>query len=173
MANSVLFNMMDRLLKPQKCYEISEFSILGFQLIASKEDQRLAGRQEGLPPKKRTRSFGASPVKPYRDYYGKFKLKTTMIDEEITVQFAIGYSIYSPFNTVDDYSNFSWLRLAIEMEGMIYPNLANQKQLLDYLIKNSRYPQFVIIRVYHYLQTELYHKLTNQILMKEDSIIRK
>ena len=173
MGDPVFINVIDHALKPQKWYEISDFAILGFQLITSKEDQKFAGSKEGPPPKKQNRRFGPNPIKPYRDYYGKFTLKTTLVSETIKAQFAIGYTINSLINTVDDFSNFSWLRLATEKEDVVYPNLSEQKQLLDYLTINSRYPRLIVIRVYHYLQMDLYHNLTTEIQQRENFFYRK
>jgi hypothetical protein len=158
--------MMDRLVKPKEWYEFSAPSIQGFQLIATKEDQKYAGQSE-KPPQHNEKRLGPNPIKLYRDYYGVFNLRTKLIPDELTVKFAIGYTINSKVVTVDDFSNFGWLRLATGIENIIYPNLSNHKQLLDYLLAHSKRPKFIITRVYHYLQTDLYQSVTYQIIKRE------
>ena len=164
MPESFVLKTIDRLVKPSEWYHFSAVIINGYTLIATKEDQTNAGlvmiaKKPG--PKKRT--FGMNPFSPYRDYYGEFLLQTKLLPQVLKVKFAIGYTINSRVVTVDDYSNFGWLRLATGLEDIIYPNLSDQKQLLDYLRQQSKQPQFVVTRIYHYLQTDLYHYLTTAI----------
>ncbi len=168
MAEAARLKILDRLIKPREWYQYQDLKIEGFCLIGTKDDQRNAGfvrvKEE---PKERRRSFGLNPIKPYRDYYGKLKLTIRILPREIEVMFAIGYTINQKVVTIDDYSNFSWLRLATGIPGIIYPNLAHQKQLLDYLVKNSRLPKFLFSRVYVYLEFDLHHDLTTAILRRE------
>lgn len=167
---------MDRLFKPKNWYSYTEPVLEGYRLIASKTDQANAGGLETAASSasdSKIRQFGMNPVKPYRDYYGNFRLKTKLLSEdypELEVKFAIGYTINNKVLTVDDYSNFGWLRLAKARFGMLYPNLRDQKQLLQLLLSESSYPRFLITRVYHYLQFELYEKLTTAILEHENGI---
>jgi hypothetical protein len=166
---SYIFKIIDYFLKPREWYEYRHLSIDGFRIIASKEEQRQAGLyREESKPAERVRGFGLNPVRPYRDYYGKFILKTRLIPEELEVKFAIGYTIHSKIVTVDDISNFSWLRLCTGMDEILYPNLSHQKQLLQFLLARSKRPRLVVTRVYQYMQFELYHYLAGAI-MKNDS----
>jgi hypothetical protein len=168
MAEAASLKILDRFIKPREWYQFYNLKIEGFCFIGTKDAQRNAGFiRKKEEPGERKRSFGMSPIKPYRDYYGKFKLKIRILPEEIEVMFAIGYTINQKVVTVDDYSNFSWLRLATGLSDIIYPNLAHQKQLLDYLVKSSKLPKFIISRVYHYLEFDLHHYLTTEILRKE------
>lgn len=176
MGDSFILKMMDRLIKPRTWYQYTEPVIEGYRLIASKTDQANAGSLEtaaGSAPGLKTRQFGFNPVKPYRDYYGYFRLSTKLLPEdhpEIEVKFAIGYTINQKVLTADDYSNFGWLRLAKTRSGMLYPNLSEQKGLLQLLLDESQYPRFLITRVYHYLQFELYEKLASAILERENGL---
>lgn len=159
-----ILNLIDRFIKPADWYQYHNLQILGFQFIGSKEDQQYAGQLERPLRQTEKRSFGMNPVQPYRDYYGTFSLKTRLVEEDLTVLFAIGYTINSKVVTADDYSSFGWLRLATGLENTLYPNLAHQKQLLNYFLSRSDKPRFVITRVYHYLQTDLYRRITDEIL---------
>lgn len=166
MSEQLLLQLIDRFVKPDEWFEITDFSIDGYCLIGSKEDQRVAGinpliNKERQPV--RARTFGLNPVKPYRDYYGKFTLTTRLEPHPLEVKFAIGYTINTKVVTIDDYSNFGWLRMATGVAGIVYPNLADQKQLLEYLMSHSKYPRFIVTRVYHYLQNEMYRRLTASI----------
>jgi hypothetical protein len=163
-----LLDIMDHVIKPKEWYEFAEPMIQGFQLIATKDDQKYAGQLE-RPPRLKEQRNGPNPVKLYRDYYGSFSLRTKLITDELTVKFAIGYTINSKVITIDDYSNFGWLRLATCVENIIYPNLSHQKQLLDYLLSHSKRPKFIITRVYHYLQNDIREYLTSEILKREKS----
>ncbi len=168
MGEAAVLKILDRFLKPKGWYQYRDLQITGFCFIGNKDDQRNAGfiraKEE---PGERKRGFGMNPIKPYRDYYGKFKLKIRILPEEIEVLFAIGYTINQKVVTVDDYSNFSWLRLATGVPGIIYPNLAHQKQLLDYLMMRSKLPKFIVSRIYHYLEFDLHQHLTTEIVRKE------
>ncbi len=174
MNDSLILKVLDWVLKPQKWYVYDEPVIEGYRLIASKIDQNHAGQMEAAAAassKTFARKFGLNPIKPYRDYYGGFRLKTKLLaepDAELDVKFAIGYTINNKVVTVDDYSNFGWLRLAVAREGMLYPNLSDQKQLLEFLLQHSECPRFVVTRVYHYLQFEMYEKLTTLIFEREN-----
>lgn len=174
MDDSLILKMMDRWFKPKTWYSYTEPVLEGCCIIASKSDQINAGRMETAVSSdpKLTRRFGMNPVQPYRDYYGNFRLKTKLLPNqpEFEVKFAIGYTINNQVLTVDDYSNFGWLRLAKARTGMLYPNLSEQKQLLQLLLAESKYPRFLITRIYHYLQFELYEKLAAVILEREKSI---
>lgn len=170
MADSLLLHLLDQWLKPETWYEYSTPILEGFRLIATKDDQKYAG----LPASVEAGAAGStghrpgfSPIKPYRDYYGRFTLKTPLVPERLEVQFAIGYTWNNRVTTVDDYANFSWLRLATHVEGIVYPNLALQKQLLEYLLGHSRKPRFVTTRVYHFLQNDLYRTITGLIRERE------
>jgi len=171
MADSIVLKLLDLFIKPKEWYEYGPLTIEGFCFIGKKEDQKNAGfihedhKNDYLELRKR--SFGINPVKPYRDYYGRFKLKTRLLPEEIEVLFAIGYTMNQKVVTIDDYSNFSWLRLATGLNDIIYPNLAHQKQLLDYLAQHANVSKFVISRIYHYLEFDLLHDLTAEILSRE------
>jgi hypothetical protein len=170
MANSLILKVADWFIKPEQWYEYSRPTIEGFCFIGSKEDQKNAGYIRKTPKpanEERKRKFGMNPVKPYRDYYGRFQLKTRLLPDQIEVLFALGYTMNQKVVTVDDYSNFSWLRLATGLNDIIYPNLAHQKQLLDYLAKHSKYSKFVISRVYHYLEFALLQDLKKEILRRE------
>lgn len=175
MGDSLILRMLDRLIKPRTWYHYTEPVIEGYRLIASKTDQANAGRLEtaaGAAPELKTRRFGFNPVKPYRDYYGHFRLSTKLLPgyPELEVKFAIGYTINHKVLTADDYSNFGWLRLAKARDGMLYPNLSEQQGLLQLLLEESQYPRFLITRVYHYLQFELYEKLASAILERENGL---
>jgi len=165
MDDIVILKVMDRLIKPRSWYQYTEPVLEGYRLIASKTDQTNAGGLETAvksASELKTRQFGSNPVKPYRDYYGHFRLATKLLPEghpELEVKFAIGYTINNKVLTADDYSNFGWLRLAKARTGMLYPNLCDQKQLLQLLLGESPFPRFLTTRVYHYLQFELYEKL--------------
>jgi hypothetical protein len=170
MANSFILKIADLFIKPKQWYEYSGLTIEGFCFIGNKDDQKNAGYIRKTPKpanEERKRKFGMNPVKPYRDYYGKFTLKTKLLPGELEVLFALGYTMNQKVVTVDDYSNFSWLRLATGLNDIIYPNLAHQKQLLDYLMKHSKYSKFVISRVYHYLEFALLHELMAEVLKRE------
>ncbi|TCL57105.1 hypothetical protein EDC14_10478 [Hydrogenispora ethanolica] len=160
MADVIMLQWIDRILQPERWYEVADLNLEGYCMIATKEDQRLAGtvrdRESGAS---RSRQFGRNPFKPYRDYYGKFRLTTRLLPESVEVKFAVGYTLNSKVVTVDDYSNLGWLRLATGVADMLYPNLSDQKQLLQYIIQRTTYPRFVTTRVYHYLQNELYREL--------------
>jgi hypothetical protein len=168
MAGIDMLDIMDRMIRPKEWYEFSELTIQGFQLIATKDDQKYAGQME-KPPQLDKKRLGPNPIKLYRDYYGVFNLKTKLIADELRVKFAIGYTMHSKVVTIDDYSNFGWLRLATGIEDFIYPNLCHQKQLLDYLLAHSKQPKFIITRVYDYLQTDLHQCLTQEILKRESA----
>lgn len=169
---SYLFKIIDYFLKPREWYEYRQLSIDGFRVIATKEEQRQAGLyREASKPAERVRGFGLNPVRPYRDYYGTFILKTRLIPEELEVKFAIGYTINSKIITGDDISNFSWLRLCTGMNEILYPNLSHQKQLLDFLLTNSKRPRLIVTRVYQYLQFELYHYLSGEILKSDSGVV--
>ncbi len=176
MDGSLTLKVMDRMIKPKSWYSYTEPALEGYRLIASKTDQSNAGLLEvaaGSSAKARERKFGINPIKPYRDYYGSFRLKIKLLPEagrELEVRFAIGYTINNKIFTVDDYSNFGWLRLAKASKGRLYPNLSDQKQLLEFLLDQSQYPRFLITRVYHYLQFELYEKLAIAILEREKDL---
>lgn len=176
MEDSLVLKVMDRLFKPKSWYSFTDPILEGYRLIASKKDQTNAGMMETATSSSlelKERKFGGNPVKPYRDYYGYFRLKTKLLPEgnqELEVKFAIGYNFNNKILTTDDYSNFGWLRLAKDRTGMLYPNLSDQKQLLELLLAQSKYPGFIITRVYYYLQFELYEKLTIAILSREDNI---
>lgn len=175
MNDSFYFKMMDRLFKPKNWYIYTDPALEGYRLIASKTDQTNAGLLEmaaGSSIKVKERKFGINPIKPYRDYYGNFRLTIKLLPEasqELEVRFAIGYTINNKILTADDYSNFGWLRLAKASQGMLYPNLCDQKQLLEFLLDQSKHPRFLITRVYHYLQFELYEKLTIAISERENN----
>lgn len=166
MSEQLLLQLIDRFVKPGEWFGINDFSIDGYCLIGSKEDQRVAGINPSVIKEHqsvRPRSFGLNPVKPYRDYYGKFTLTTRLALNPLEVKFAIGYTFNTKVVTIDDYSKFGWLRMATGMEGIVYPNLADQKQLLEYLMGHSKYPRFIVTRVYHHLQNEMYRRLTTLI----------
>ena len=170
MENSFILKAADFFIKPKQWYEYSGLTIDGFCFIGGKEDQKNAGYIQKMvksATEERKRKFGLNPVKPYRDYYGRFQLKTRLMPKELEVLFALGYTMNQKVVTVDDYSNFSWLRMATGLNDIIYPNLAHQKQLLDYLVKNSKYSKFVISRVYHYLEFEILHRLMDEIRIRE------
>jgi hypothetical protein len=169
---SYIFNIIDYFLKPREWYEYRQLSIDGFRVIATKEEQRQAGLyREESKPAERVRGFGLNPVRPYRDYYGTFILKTRLIPEELEVKFAVGYTLNSKIVTVDDISNFSWLRLCTGMNEILYPNLSHQKQLLDFLLAHSKRPRLIVTRVYQYLQFELYHYLAGEILKSDSGVV--
>lgn len=165
MSESIL-KLTDHFLKPKDWYQFSEPVLQGFVLIGSKDDQKYAGliTKPNLPKVNRR---GPNPIKLYRDYYGFFKLRTKLLPEELTVKFAIGYTMHSKVVTVDDYSNFGWLRLATGIEDYLYPNLCHHKQLLEYLMAHSKHAKFVITRVYFYLQNDIYECLTAEISKRE------
>lgn len=174
MAEGIVLKVIDRLIKPQEWYQYNDLKVEGFCFIGTKNDQKNAGFiQNKEESGERKRSFGYNPIQPYRDYYGKFKLKTRIIPKEIEVLFAIGYTYNKKIVTVDDYSNFSWLRLATDLNDFFYPNLAHQKQLLDYFLKNSKTPEFIIFRIYHYLEFELLQHLITEITQREATIQRR
>lgn len=174
MDDSLILKVMDHLFKPKNWYSYTKPVLEGYRIIASKSDQTNAGQLKTpvSSAPKLIRRFGVNPVKPYRDYYGNFRLKTKLLPNqpELEVKFAIGYTINNQVLTVDDYSNFGWLRLAKAKTGMLYPNLSEQKQLLQLLLVESKYPRFLITRIYHYLQFELYEKLAALILEREKTI---
>ena len=170
MSESSILTIADYFLKPQEWYEFSRPVLQGFALIASKDDQKYAGLI-CKPSLSKTGRHGPNPVSLYRDYYGFFKLRTKLVPEELTVKFAIGYTMHSKVITVDDYSNFSWLRLATGIEDYAYPNLCHHKQLLDYFMTHSQRSKFIITRVYFYLQNDIYDAVTAEIL-KRESITR-
>lgn len=176
MDDLIILKVMDRLIKPKNWYRYTEPVLEGYRLIASKTDQTNAGGLEtavSSASELKTRHFGINPVKPYRDYYGYFHLNTKLLPEGhpgFEVKFAIGYTINNKVLTVDDYSNFGWLRMAKARTGMLYPNLSEQKQLLQLLLDESQYPRFLITRVYHYFQFEMYEKLTTLILDHENGL---
>jgi hypothetical protein len=168
MSEPVILMLTDRFLKPKEWYDFSKPEITGFQLIGTKDDQKYAGLKD-RPVLPKVRLFGPNPVKLYRDYYGTFELRTKLVSDELTVKFAIGYTMHSKVITVDDYSNFSWLRLATGIEDYIYPNLCHQKQLLEYLLTHSKQPKFIITRVYHYFQEDVREYLIGEILKRESA----
>jgi hypothetical protein len=162
MAESWLVFAVDRLFKPQSFYKYHHLTLEGFEVIATKEDQTNAGLSvKSSRPAEKKRQFGANPFQPYRDYYGHFILEVKSIPEELDVKFAIGYTLNSKVTTIDDYSNFGWLRLATAMPQIIYPNLGEQKQLLDYLCTNIKWPPFLTTRIYHFLQNDIRCELMN------------
>lgn len=167
MPNAFVLEVIDHLIKPKELYQISDLSLKGFALIASKEDQKYAGLLQKPLREDNRNKFGANPVKPYRDYYGDFKLQTKLLTGTLIVKFAIGYTFNTKVVTVDDYSKFSWLRLATGIPDYLYPNLAHQKQLLDYLLAHSKQPKVVVTRVYHYLQFELLQQIMDEIIKRE------
>jgi hypothetical protein len=166
MSETTMLKLTDRFIKPKEWYEFLDPIIQGFQLIGTKEDQKYAGLIN-KPSGPKVNRHGPNPVKLYRDYYGTFCLRTKLVPDELIVKFAIGYTMHSKVITVDDYSNFGWLRMATGIADYIYPNLCHQKQLLDYLMANSRQPKFIITRVYFYLQNDIYEYLTGEILKRE------
>lgn len=174
MNDSLYFKIIDWLIGPEDWYSYTEPVLEGYRVIASKTDQLNAGLIEtaaASESKRMERQFGMNPVKPYRDYYGHFRLTTKLLPEdgrELDVRFAMGYTINNKVVTADDYSNFGWLRMAKARQGMVYPNLSDQKQLLEFLLAHSRYPRFIITRVYHYLQFEIYEKLVAAISKREE-----
>lgn len=170
MDDSYQLRLLDLVIKPKKSYQYSDLSIDGYQIISTKEDQKIAGfiKADDLRDpdemSKKGRRFGPSVIKPYRDYYGHLTLKTSLTSDEVEVKFAIGYLLNSKVTTPDDTSNFGWLRLCTGLDDIRYPNLCHHQQLLQYFIEKSTKPRFVITRVYYYLQFDLYHNLTSQIL---------
>lgn len=169
MQDNLILRLADSFIKPQTWYCYSQLQIAGFRIISNKEEQRQAGALEAVTrPTERPRQFGFNPIKPYRDYYGTFRLETRLLPETLEVKYAIGYTMNSKLVTIDDYSNFSWLRMCTGLDQILYPNLAQQKQLLDYILAHSKQPRFLITRVYHYLQFELYQFLATEII-KQDS----
>ncbi|HOJ78554.1 MAG TPA: hypothetical protein PLZ08_10570 [Bacillota bacterium] len=175
--NSILLTIIDKVFKPDQCFKYSNLEIKGFRLIASKEDQQNAGyfinpEVTEAAIKERKRQFGPNPIKPYKDYFGEFVLETNIVPEVLSVKFAIGYTINSKVTTVDDLSNFGWLRLCTGIVDIEYPNLAHHKQLLDYLLQHSKKPRFLITRIYHYLQFSLYQQLTAEISEMEHPLIQ-
>jgi hypothetical protein len=168
MAEPNTLKLVDYFLKPKEWYAFSPPEISGFQLIASKEDQKYAGQLD-RPASSKIKLYGPNPVKLYRDYYGTFNLRTKLVPDELPVKFAIGYTLHSKVTTVDDYSNFSWLRLATGIDNYIYPNLCHQKQLLDYLLARSKQPKFIITRVYHYFQEDVREYLVGEIRKRESA----
>lgn len=165
MTDSFVLKMVDLLIKPQQCYCYRDIRIEGYRLITTKEEQNEAGALYPVAHHQRKiRSFGHNPLQPYRDYYGQFILHTTLVPDELIVRFAIGYTILSKVVTADDMSKFSWLRLSTGLISKLYPNLADQKQLLDYLLKHSSKPAFYVTRVYHFLQMDIYHDVSELIL---------
>lgn len=166
--HSLILNVLDRLLRPDQAYQYRDVRIEGFRLIANKGQQQEAGLvTKKKCPTERIRGFGLSPIKPYRDYYGGLTLMTNLLPDPISVRFAIGYTFHTKIVTADDMSNFGWLRLATERPEWLYPNLADQKQLLTYLLKHSKKPAFYVTRVYHYFQFDLYQNLISQIIAME------
>jgi hypothetical protein len=164
MTDSLFLKVTDYWLKPRTWYQYTGLTIDGYRMIATKEDQRQAGAFEVAPrPLERVRQFGRSPITPYRDYYGQFGLQIKLLPEPIEVKFAIGYASHTKLVTVDDYAKFSWLRLCTGIDQLLYPNLAQQKQLLEYLLTHSVKPRLIITRVYQYLQFDLYQDLTARI----------
>jgi hypothetical protein len=162
----------DYFIKPRTWYRYTDLTIAGYRMIANKEDQRQAGALEVSPrPPGRERQFGLNPITPYRDYYGRFLLETKLLPAPINVKFAIGYTSHTKLATADDYAKFSWLRLCAGNEQLLYPSLALQKQLLDYLRANSAKPRLVITRVYQDLQFKLYQELTERIMAGESGKI--
>lgn len=160
MKDSFILRSFDHLVNPRRRYRYYDLKLEGYRTIASKEDQRQAGNliiaaQSG----RGQRGFGPNPVKPYRDYYGGFRLQICLLSQEIPVRFAIGYHLPQGITTIDDFSSFSWLRLATGLKDKLYPNLADEKQLLHYLLGCSKYPHCLITRVYYYLQMDLYDAL--------------
>jgi len=165
---SWLIKLTDQILKPWEYYDYHSLTISGYQLIVTKADQANAGLIKPLTPKEKPiRCLGINAIQPYRDYYGSFILKTKLVSEELVVKFAIGYDFHTKVVTVDDYALFSWLRLAVATPEMLYPNLSEQKQLFEYFLKISKKRKLVIVRVYHYLQTEIRQKLVDLILKTE------
>lgn len=163
--HSLVLNTIDRLLRPDRAYQYRDVQIEGFRLIANKGQQRAAGlMEEEKCPTERIRGFGLSPIKPYRDYYGGLTLITNLLPDPIQVRFAIGYTFHTKIVTVDDMSNFGWLRLATVRPDWLYPNLSDQKQLLAFLLEHSQKPAFYVTRVYHYFQFDLYQVLVSQII---------
>lgn len=168
MKDNILLGVLDFFVKPQTWYTYTDLKINGYRTISNKDEQRLAGALEPPQrPRERSRQFGFNPIKPYRDYYGTFRLQTRLLPKELEVKFAIGYAINSKLVTVDDYSNFSWLRMCTGIDGILYPNLAQQKQLLDYILAHSGWPGFLVTRVYQYLQFELYQYLAGEIIKRD------
>lgn len=164
MKDSFLLRSFDRLMTPRQRYRYYDLKLEGYRLIATKEDQRLAGNLVAAGrSRERRRGFGHSPIKPYRDYYGGFTLQTMLLPQELPVRFAIGYLLHQRVTTEDDLSSFSWLRLATGLTEKLYPNLADEKQLFQYLLDRSKYPHCLITRVYHYLQMDLYDVLARLI----------
>ena len=173
MKDNLRLAVFDFIINPQPGYRYPDQKLEGYRVIAPKEAQGEAGSLQppaGSPGG--TRQFGQSPIKPYRDYYGTFQLETRLLSEALEVKFAIGYALDTKVITVDDYSNFSWLRLCTGIDRILYPNLAHQKQLLDYLLARSPKPRFLITRVYQYLQFELYQFLAAEILKRDSSQVK-
>ncbi len=167
---SWLVKLTDQFLKPWEYYHYHNLLLEGHRLIVTKTDQSNAGSLKPPASKEKTTCFGMNPVQPYRDYYGSFVLKTKLIPEELVIKFAIGYDFHTKVVTVDDYSLFSWLRLAIATPEMLYPNLSEQKQLFDYFLKNAQKPRLIIIRTYHYLQNEIRQQVIDLILKSEEKL---
>jgi hypothetical protein len=164
MSENIYLTIADYFIKPRNWYQYTGLAIDGYRTIATKADQRQAGAFEVTPRSvERVRQFGQSPITPYRDYYGQFELQTKLVPGPIKVKFAIGYTSHIKLATVDDYAKFSWLRLCTGLDQLLYPNLAQQKQLLEYLLTHSTQPRLVITRVYQYLQLDLYQDLTTRI----------
>lgn len=173
MQDNFILAAIDFIIKPQTWYRYSNLKIDGYRVIATKDEQRQAGSlQPPARPAERTRQFGQSPIKPYRDYYGTFWLDTRLLSETLEVKFAIGYALDTKLVTVDDYFNFSWLRLCTGIDRILYPNLAHQKQLLDYLLARCTKPRFLTTRVYQYLQFELYQFLAAEIIKRDSSQVK-
>jgi hypothetical protein len=172
MSDNFYLAIADYFIKPHTWYQYTGLTITGYRMIASKDDQRQAGALEVNPRQPgRMRQFGLNPITPYRDYYGWFQLKTRLLPGPVAVKFAIGYASHTKLATVDDYAKFSWLRLCTGMEHLLYPNLALQKQLLEYFLAHSVKPRLVITRVYQDLQVNLYRELTDRISAGESGNI--
>jgi hypothetical protein len=169
MAKPIGLYLLDRILKPKDWYRIHALTLNGYKLVASKDDQKNAGMPLDQIQKaaRKTRGIGMNPIKPYRDYYGQFILESKFLSEPLQVKYAIGYALQTRVVTVDDFSSFSWLRLAPADDESLYPNLSKHQQLLLYLMQKSVFPKFVVSRVYYYLQTELYQSITSLILERE------
>lgn len=168
MTTEFVINTVDRFLKPHDWYAYRHLTIKGFELITSKTEQTYAGFLDKPDfATTKTRHFGPNPLKPYRDYYGEFELVSKLYPEPLTVKFAIGYTFNVKVVTVDDYSNFSWLRMAVGMPEILYPNLAHHTQLLNFLIPHAKQPKFIVCRIYHYLQNDIYQEVTRKILENE------
>lgn len=161
MENPLLLKLVDWIFQPQRKYSYENLKLEGYRLISGKEAQLVAGSlivPEQSDAESQERKFGINPVRPYYDYYGGFDV--IFLGFPCKVRFAIEYKFSERIRTEDSMARFGWLRLSTEQEGMLYPNLSSQKQLLLFLCRRLKKPRFYVTRVYHYMQFELYRILT-------------